>query len=219
MQVMVRSWGSGKPLLLIHGWEGRGTQLGAIASVLATRGYEVIAPDLPAHGDSPGSHTDLLEFAAVVAELIRTTHPAGIVAHSFGAAATNVALREAPFDGRLVYLSPPEDFRFFTLTFASMLGIPEDLALRMERKLERRFGVEWSQLRGAAIAPQMTAPLLVIHDEDDQDVPARYGRALAAAWPGSELMVTTGLGHRRILRDDGIIEAAIAFLERDVNRA
>jgi pimeloyl-ACP methyl ester carboxylesterase len=137
------------------------------------------------------------------------------VAHSFGSAAINVALREIPFTGRLVYLSPPEDFRFFTLSFASMLGIPEGLALSMEAELERQFNIRWSQLRGAALAPGMTAPLLVIHDEDDEDVPVRYGRALAEAWPGAELMVTSGLGHRRILRDAATIAATISFLGRE----
>jgi pimeloyl-ACP methyl ester carboxylesterase len=212
--ITVRSWGAGPAILLLHGWEGRGTQLGALAESLAGEGYRVVAPDFPAHGDSPGRRTNLLEFAAIVEALIVAEEPVAIVAHSFGAAATTVALRDAPFDGRLVYLSPPEDFAFFTETFGRMLGISDDLAKRMERTIERQFGIDWSHLRGTALAPQMSAPLLVIHDEDDADVPARFGRDLAAAWPDSVLMLTRSLGHRRILRDPAVIAATIEFIER-----
>ncbi len=137
-----------------------------------------------------------------------------IIAHSFGAAATTVALRDAAFDGRLVYLSPPEDFAFFTETFGRMLGISGNLAKRMERTIERQFGIDWSHLRGTALAPRMIAPLLVIHDEDDVDVPPRFGRDLAAAWPDATLLLTRNLGHRRILRDPSVIAATIEFIER-----
>lgn len=212
--ITVRSWGAGPAILLLHGWEGRGTQLGTLAESLAREGYRVIAPDFPAHGDSPGRRTNLLEFAAIVEALIVADQPVAIVAHSFGAAATTVALRDTVFDGRLVYLSPPEDFAFFTETFGRMLGISDDLAKRMGRTIERQFGIDWSHLRGTALAPQMSAPLLVIHDEDDLDVPSRFGRDLAAAWPDAALMLTRKLGHRRILRDPAVIAAAIEFIER-----
>jgi pimeloyl-ACP methyl ester carboxylesterase len=208
------NWGEGPAILLLHGWEGRGTQLGTLAESLAREGYRVIAPDFPAHGDSPGRRTNLLEFAAIVEALIVAEEPVAIVAHSFGAAATTVALRDAAFDGRLVYLSPPEDFAFFTETFGAMLGISDDLAKRMERTIERQFGIDWSHLRGTALAPKMTAPLLVIHDEDDLDVPARFGRDLAAAWPDATLLLTRKLGHRRILRDPAVIAATIEFIQR-----
>jgi pimeloyl-ACP methyl ester carboxylesterase len=212
MKITIRSWGTGPSVLLLHGWEGRGTQLGALAESLAGEGYRVVAPDFPAHGDSPGRRTNLLEFAAVVAALIESEQPAAIIAHSFGSAATTVALRDTAFSGRLVYISPPENFGFFTATFGRMLGISDDLAKRMERGIEQRFGIEWSSLRGAALGPKMTAPLLIIHDEDDTDVPARFGRDLAAAWPGSTLMLTRSLGHRRILRDPAVIAAAADFI-------
>jgi len=216
LNVTTWSWGSGEEtILLAHGWEGRGTQLGALAEALADKGYRVVAPDFPAHGDSPGRRTNLIEFADIVGALIAELQPVAIVAHSFGAAATTLALRDVPFAGRLLYLAPPEDFAFFTASFGAILGLPAELATRIGPEIERRFDIVWSELRGAALAPRMTAPLLVIHDEDDVDVPPRYGRALAAAWPGAELMITHGLGHRRILRDPAVIAAALRFVDTD----
>ena len=46
-------------------------------------------------------------------------------------------------------------------------------------------------------------PMLVVHDEGDDEAPYSGGLAIAHAWPASRLFTTTGLGHRRILRDEG----------------
>jgi pimeloyl-ACP methyl ester carboxylesterase len=206
----IATWsrGEGETILLVHGWEGRGSQLGAFADEY----HRSVAVDLPAHGASDGKRTNIFECAAVVGELIDRIRPRAIIAHSFGCAATTVALRDRKFDGRLVFVSPPEDFNFFTTSFGDMLGIPHHLAHRMQREIETRFETNWDLLRGATIAPTMTAPLLVIHDEEDREVPFRYGQALAAEWPGAHLARTRGLGHRRILRDPGVVAAAQQFI-------
>lgn len=212
MPVVLWRWGTGPAVLLLHGWEGRGTQLGAFAEPLVKRGYSVIAPDFPAHGDSAGRQTNLLEFAAVVRALIERHDPAAIIAHSFGSAATTVALQDVPYDGSLVYIAPPEDFTFFTRSFARMLNIPSEFAFRMQRLVETRFHVDWSQLRGIVLAQKMTAPLLVIHDDHDADVPPWFGHALVDKWPGARLLRTARLGHRRVLRDESVILAALSFI-------
>jgi hypothetical protein len=48
--------------------------------------------------------------------------------------------------------------------------------------------------------------ILVVHDRDDDDTYWTEGAALAEAWPGAQLLTTTGLGHRRILRVNRIGE-------------
>jgi len=58
-------WGpsSGPIVAPVHGWSGRGTQMGAFAAPLVERGYRVIAFDGPAHGDSAGAQTNVGEYA------------------------------------------------------------------------------------------------------------------------------------------------------------
>ena len=53
---------------------------------------------------------------------------------------------------------------------------------------------------------------MVIHDENDRDVPWQEGAALANAWPGAQFVRTSGLGHRRILRDPDVIARVTAFI-------
>ncbi len=120
-----------------------------------------------------------------------------------------------PYDGKLVYIAPPEDFNYFTAVFGSMLGIPADLGRRMQREIERRLDVDWSRLRLTALARAMKVPLLIVHDEQDEDVPHRFGRAIAEEWPYASLLTTRGLGHRRILRDENVIAAATEFISSE----
>jgi hypothetical protein len=58
--------------------------------------------------------------------------------------------------------------------------------------------------------------LLVVHDEDDKEVPLAHARALAASWPSAHLMVTQGLGHRRVLREPAVVEKVLGFLTDDM---
>jgi hypothetical protein len=51
---------------------------------------------------------------------------------------------------------------------------------------------------------------LIVHDRLDKEVHFQDGETLAAAWPGAEFVATEGLGHRRILRAQGIIERVVA---------
>ena len=211
------SWGEGPPVVLVHGWEGRGAQLGAFVRPLADAGFRVVAFDGPAHGASSGRTTNLLEMSEAIRAVVASlAEPAAVVAHSFGAAATTVALRRPLAIASAVYLSPAEEFDHFTAIFGATLGLPAPLVLRMQRSIEHRFTTPWSTLRGREIAPRLRLPLLVVHDRDDAEVPAEHGERLVASWPGAHAHFTRGLGHRRILRDPQVVERAVAHLRAPV---
>jgi pimeloyl-ACP methyl ester carboxylesterase len=69
-----------------------------------------------------------------------------------------------------------------------------------------------NEMRANTIAPRMSTPLLVIHDRDDKEVPFDVGRHIAESWPNAELVATEGLGHQRILRDEGVRDLAVSFV-------
>src|SRR6266702_4946610 len=66
---------------------------------------------------------------------------------------------------------------------------------------------------GPEFARAMRIPLLVIHDRDDREVRWDDGAAITAAWPGAQLVTTTGLGHHRIVSDGGVIQQVLGFLK------
>lgn len=204
---------TGEPVLLIHGWEGRGSQLGALALAIAEAGLRPVTVDLPAHGSSQGARTNLVEFAEATEAMIeRLGGVAGVVAHSFGAAGVTVALRRRLPVGRVAYLAPAEDFEHYPRVFGEWLGLPGPLRERMRDHVENRIGIAMAELRGRLLAPSMRIPLLVVHDEDDVDVPWTDGKTYAQVWPDARLITTKGLGHRRILRDPEVAREVARFL-------
>jgi pimeloyl-ACP methyl ester carboxylesterase len=108
-------------------------------------------------------------------------------------------------------IAPPADIRDFTGGASSVLGLSEAATRELEARLGRRFGVPLTEVHAGLVAPHMKTPLLVVHDEDDREVPIASGELVAGAWPGASLVRTRGLGHRRILRDPAVIERVIAF--------
>ena len=206
-------WGSGPRIVLLHGWGGRAGQLGAFVQPLVGAGYEVVALDAPGHGASEGRLSSMVDFADVLGVLSKETGGLhGIVAHSLGAAAAAFGLSRGLRVERAVFIGPPAGPADWTRMFAERLQIPPRVMDLMRARTERRLGVLWSDLDVIGTAPGQTTPLLVIHDEDDREVPVGDGRAIARTWPGALFLETRGLGHRRILRDDAIVLAAVSFL-------
>ncbi|HID48163.1 MAG TPA: alpha/beta fold hydrolase [Chromatiales bacterium] len=208
-------WGQGtKTVLLIHGWNGRGTQMGAFAGPLVAAGYRVIAFDGPGHGRSPGRSSSIFRFVDAVRAIEREFGPFhAVVTHSFGALVVARALRDGLGATRVVCISPPARFEFLIDGFVDALQIPPRTRRAFLARGEKIFGRDvWQRLSGDVNAAGLEVPALVIHDENDREVPLSEGQRLAAAWPGAQLVRTRGLGHRRILRDPGVIQRVIDFL-------
>ncbi len=210
------TWGEGPTVLLAHGWAGRASQMAVYADPLVRRGFRVVAFDAPAHGRSDGTHTVLPEFVTAIERVAEAVGPLhAVIAHSLGAAATTMALARGVQAERVVFIAPPERPVNYLDRAAQMLGFSPAIARRTQRRLERRYGVEFDDARGSVLARSLRIPMLAIHDEHDAEVPHAEGRRLTDAWPGARLMTVHDLGHRRIVRDDGVVRAAVDFVTAD----
>ena len=208
------AWGEGPTVLLLHGWNGRGTQLAGFAAPLVAAGFRAVAFDAPAHGRSPGTATNVFECVEALETVAQTHGPVhGIIAHSFGVVCATMALQRGLSAGRMVGISPPTQLRWMADRFADRLAIPPRVQARFEQRVEAEFGAEvWDRVAADRLATELDVPALIIHDAHDEDVPWQQGERLAQAWPGARFVRTEGLGHRRILRSPRITEQAVAFL-------
>lgn len=210
----VWSWGEGPTVLLVHGWNGRATQLGAFVEPLVSRGYRVVAFDAFGHGASPGKRMSLPDLASCIRKVADGIDGVyGVVAHSLGGAATTLALSRGLDVERAVFISPPADPRAFLKVFSTALGISNDVRARVQQRIETRLAMPMESMRANAIAPTMRIPLLIIHDRDDKEVPLRAGQSIADGWPGAELIITEGLGHQRILRAEAVANSVVSFID------
>jgi pimeloyl-ACP methyl ester carboxylesterase len=212
------SWGqTGPTVLLVHGWSGRGTQLGAFVEPLINAGYRVLSFDGPAHGGSSGKQTNLYEIADVILGLNGRYGPfESVITHSFGGPCLAAAMQQGLNTSSVVSISPPASFTTLVDKFADTLSIPEKAVKDFVRRCEDVFGKDiFEQASMANNVRELDLPALVIHDEDDADIPWRDGQAVAQAWKNASFIKTSTLGHRRILRNPSIIEAAVDFIKSE----
>lgn len=142
-----RTRGAGRPLLLLHGFTGRGTSWGAHATALA-REFRVITVDLPGHGRTgtgdPARMT-VERTADDLAEILRrmAASPASVLGYSFGA---RIALRLAvaqPADVDRLVLESPSAGLPTDAERALRRAADDDLAASIEREGIEAFVARW----------------------------------------------------------------------------
>ncbi|MFB7027850.1 MULTISPECIES: alpha/beta fold hydrolase [unclassified Streptomyces] len=217
--VVTYAWGDGRrPVLLVHGWSSRASRFGALAEALLARGYSPVAFDAPGHGDSPGRASNIVEYREIIRELhARHGDFDAVVAHSFGVLASLFALRDGVRTARFAGLGAVGSFAFLTEGFRDRLGVDERVVRALRDHVERRLapgepGI-WHRLEADHAPEQLGAPLLLLHDEDDDMTPPAQSRLLVRAHGDrARLVVTRGLGHRRILKDPDVVARTVEFV-------
>lgn len=211
-------WGVGPTVLLVHGWEGRGSQLGALVEPLVAAGLSVVTFDAPAHGDSPGSRLYLTDQADAIADVAAAIGPLhAIVAHSFGCAATLLAYARGGVDAtRNVMISPNVLIDGSLDQFARLVGLDDAERSLLEHQIVSATGMTLESLALERLATPRDASLLAIHDRDDREVPVHHAERLTQVWPSARLHVTEGLGHRRILRDRAVLREVVEAVRAGV---
>ena len=208
-------WGRGGPtVLLVHGWSGRGTQLYSFVQPLLDAGYSVLSFDGPAHGRSSGKQTTLFQFAEVIRTLREHFGPFdSVITHSFGGPCLASAMQNGLTTSSVVNIAPPAHVEALIAHFADTLSIPDKAVNDFIRRFETTFGE--NILHSASTVNMVCGleqPALVIHDEDDADIPWQEGQAVARAWNNASFIKTSQLGHRRILRDPATIATVVDFV-------
>lgn len=200
-------------VLLVHGWAGSAGQMRRLADTLAADGFDPVLLDLPAHGGSGGWRATLPQFArAVYAATARLGPLHGVVAHSLGALATlHASARGLPAQ-RLALIAPSAPPAQFIDWFAGSFGLPPTLGERMRQQIEHREGVPLAEYEPGWLGPRVAQPVLLLHDEGDRVAPISASRRLAQAMPSLRLEPRQGLGHRRILDDEGVALRVAAHL-------
>jgi pimeloyl-ACP methyl ester carboxylesterase len=214
--LQAHSRGKGPLVLLIHGWGGRGGQLRAFAAALADADFRAVVIDAPAHGGSPGWQASIPQFAEALKAAEAHLGPVhGLVGHSLGGISALVALAEGLEARRAVVVAAPAHPRRFYRLLLDRLGVEARRWPELEAAFERRVGRPFEEVGGPALARRITTPLLVVHDDGDREVPLQEAIDTASAHPGAQLLPTTGLGHRRILKDPHVIREVVRFMGGD----
>jgi len=215
-RLFATEWGpaDAKPVILLHGWEGRGAQLGFFIEALVANGLRVIAVDGPAHGGSPGTRTGPFDFANALLEIDREVGPLhAVIGHSMGGASATIALGNGLRVGALVLLGAPSDLSEVLDRFCDWLSIPPRVRSAFRDEMAHRTGLPVSATRLLDTAHQFARlPVLVIHDPNDAEVPVSNGRRAGEAFPNATYHEVEVGGHRRMLKNPEVVHIVAEFL-------
>ena len=214
-------WNHPQPrkVLILHGFGSAAHKFEDYALKLIERGFEVLAFDAPAHGNSEGETTNAVEYSQMILEVMHKFGPIHhFISHSFGGISLSLALEQVTHDAKtkVVFIAPA------TETTSAVDGAFKMLKLNDE-KVRNEFDsiiyeysgkkTEWFSMRRAM--QHIQASVLWIHDEDDDITPWKDAEKVKADnHPNVQFIQTRGLGHRKIYHDTAIKNQVMEFLEK-----
>ena len=205
---------SDKKVLIVHGWSGRGTQLYSIAKELAKKGYQIISFDGPSHGKSDGKQSHMKEFIDSIDEINKQYGPFEyIIGHSLGAMSTANAIANGVATKKAVLIAGGDVVTDVIDEFIKLMDLDLKFSKKLQRKFEKDFEIKMNDFSVSKIGKKIEIPCLIIHDTEDTDVPYSCAVNIQKNIKNSELVTTTGLGHRKILGDKKVIQNIIEFLD------
>jgi len=213
--IKVFSYGySKRKVLLVHGWSGRGTQLYRLADKLLENGFMVISFDAPAHGDSEGKTTLLIEFIVAALSLQDKYGPfEAAIGHSLGGLTVlNGATRGLKLK-KVVSISAGDGITFFLDEIVNNLQLKPSIATIMKRRFLKKFGEDMENFAGSEVGQHIAIPTLIVHDTQDKEVPVSCAYSIRQTLKNGSLLITDNLGHRRVLNDATVIENIVGFIK------
>jgi len=206
--------GPGEKIVLIHGWSGRASQFFQIMEGLNNLGFHVVSIEAPGHGDNLGSETNMLDFVDALEEADLRFGPFyNAIGHSLGGMALfNNLNRKAQYE-KLVLMGSPANVRNVVSDFSRKLKMNEAVTNNLITAIEERFHLSVKESSSEYLCQYYNPLGLIIHDENDQDVSITNARQLHEKWKKSKLIVSKGLGHRRILMDADLQQSIYDFFK------
>ncbi|MFV5689899.1 alpha/beta fold hydrolase [Flavobacterium sp. ZT3R25] len=214
-EVMVYNYGkSEKKILLVHGWSGRGTQLFKIADELLKAGFSTISFDAPAHGKSPGKNTIMVDFIAAILEIDKQFGPfEAAIGHSLGGMSVLNAIKKGLKVNHAVVIGSGDVVQDIMDDFVAKLKLKSSISTRLRLHFEKKYKEDMNSFSAYLAAKETTIPVLVIHDNNDPEVPVTAGIHIHKYLKNGTLFLTDGLGHRKILGNPKVIEKTVQFIQ------
>ncbi len=188
--------GSGKKVLLLHGWESNTHRWRNLIRSLKTKDFDIHAIDAPAHGYSSGTYHYLTNYAAAAKKMIEEYDIEIIVGHSMGGMAMLFAKSIKPLKTvkQLVSVGAPTDFSLIVAGYQNTIGFNKRVYRLLDQLIEKEIKVEIKEFSTSKFTYENLGELLILHDRLDPTIPLWQAERIQKN-VGGKLFITEGFGH------------------------
>lgn len=210
-------WNAGKEkkILIVHGFESSSKNFDRYIMPLVKKGCEVLAFDAPAHGGSGGKQVNLLMYVQMLRYIHERYGPfQGYLSHSFGGLAVTHFLESVQHDEnvRLALIAPATESTSAIDSFFKVLQLGTDIRKEFDELILTKSGVSPDHYSIRRAIRNIRAKILWFHDEDDELTPIEDAlRVKEENHPHIEFVITKGLGHRKIYRENMVVKRVVDF--------
>lgn len=218
-------WGKAeKTVILAHGWDSRGTALRSFVPGLLEKGFQVVAFDGPAHGDSPGRRLNLPVFVGVIKTVLnKFDHIEAIIGHSFGGGSslyTLMAHRPLKFLPKLILIAAPINIGWVVEDFLEKIGMGKRAKELYKEKIVAKMGLPWEMAdANNYFADLPIGRTVIFHDKNDHSVPFSLSKDFFERQKGVDLIATQGMGHFQIVKNPEVIKKVVDVIAQSELKA
>jgi pimeloyl-ACP methyl ester carboxylesterase len=206
---------SEKKLLITHGFESSVLKFDKYIKPFIKKGYEVLAFDAPAHGESTGKRVNALVFKEVIHHINKEYGPIqNFMGHSFGGLALSLYLDEHKHDDsyKLVLIAPAAETTTAVDNFFAFLRLDQDVRKEFDLLIQKKSGKPPAWFSVARALKNIKARVLFLQDKKDSLTPiSDVEPIMREEHPHVQFRISEGLGHSRIYRDQGSFNAIVDF--------
>jgi len=209
--------GSGKRILLLHGWESNTARWKIYMEQFKKRNFDVYAIDAPAHGLSGGDVFSPELYADAVQDFIDKNPCNILIGHSVGAYTALLYARRSKKPenlSHLILLAPTGRLGDFMDRYFSILGLRKAIRKYYFDNFESMYGRKIEYYDSDNLVQNLDLPGLLIHDKNDETLPFKDSQDIAHKWTQGLFIPTEGFGHR--LKSTEVTRHMLNYIDTEI---
>jgi len=111
-----------------------------------------------------------------------------------------------------VLVGLPRDIGYLFESFTMAMALRADVIQRLRALFRARYGGYPEDYAAPALARRIHIPVLLVHGEADEYIPAAHAEEVALQLRDGQIQVIAGLNHSAPLRDPDTIELMARFI-------
>jgi pimeloyl-ACP methyl ester carboxylesterase len=209
-----RKKGSGKRLLLCHGWESNSSRWKKLIAYLERiPDLDILMMDAPGHGKTETPDFSALKYKTMIHSVNQSYKADLIIGHSVGAFSCAFYLHDhRPEKGHIVLMAPPDRLQLITENYFNLMGYSKVVRKAYHTLFEATFPKSIEAYNASDFVKTIEHKGIVIHDKADSINYYFEGENVTRNWANGQLISIEGSDHS--LQEEEVFD----YIIKEINK-